>query len=458
MEKTVSEFYQTEAINYASYDNLRKLAGFIDGLKMSQRKLLYTMRSKFSKEYVKTENFANICTAFTNYLHGSQNLVGVASGMAQSFVGSNNYPLFKGNSGGFGTRINPTYAAGRYTRMTLDEISNILFDKKDDSVLDIQIFEGDQIEPKTFIPIFPVIFLNGSNGMSTGFSETIFPRNPLEIIDYIKRKLNEKDVSNLELKPWFRGFKGEIRENSLKNGYEIVGCIKANNTTSYTISEIPIGFEYSKYIEFLNKLCDDNVIVDYDDNCDTKTDEISFHIKTTREFSRNHKDQESLLKEFKLVKSLPETLCFIDDSNKVKECNSIRTLLDEFISIRYTFYEKRKRHLLQILRGELNRLVAKFVFCKSVMSGFLVISNRKKSEIFADMEKIDKLIKVDDSFDWLLKMPMHSIRLDTMEELKIQILAKKQEYQDIHGKSEKDMWIEDLNHLEKFLKSVNKEK
>ena len=453
MDKTVSEFYQTEAINYASYDNLRKLAGMVDGLKMSQRKLLHTMRQKFSKEYVKTETFANICTAMTQYLHGSQNLVGVASGMAQSFIGSNNFPLFKGNSGGFGTRINPTFAAGRYTRMTLSEIAELLFDKKDDPVLEEQIFEGDVIEPRTFVPVFPVIFLNGSNGMSTGFSETIFPRNPKDVISYIKAKLDGKDTSKIKLAPWFKGFKGNIVIG--KSGvYEIQGVITKNNSTSYTISEIPIGFEYAKYVEFLDKLCDDGVIVDYDDNCDTKTDDIMFAIKTSREFTRNHPDQESLIKEFKLSKTLPENLCFIDTANKVKVFDSVESLLDDFIDIRYGLYIKRKERLLRTLKAELCRLAARFVFCKSVIDGTLVISNRSKADISADMEHIDKLIKIDGTFDWLLRMPIHSISTDTMTELKSQIIAKKEEYTKIQNTSEKTMWEEDLDKLSKtFFKS-----
>jgi DNA gyrase/topoisomerase IV subunit A len=83
------------------------------------RKILYTLLKKYpnKKEKIKTETIANICAAFTNYLHGAANLGGVCDTMAQSFVSANNYPLIEGNSGGFGTRINPTCAANRYTKI-----------------------------------------------------------------------------------------------------------------------------------------------------------------------------------------------------------------------------------------------------------------------------------------------------------------------------------------------------
>lgn len=454
MEKTVSNFYQEDAIAYAAYDNTRKLCGVYDGLKMSQRKLLHTMRKKFPKEFVKTESFANICSAFTQYLHGAANLVGVASGMAQDFVGSNNFPLFKGNSGGFGTRINPVFAAGRYTRMTLAEIAAILFDKRDDAILNEQIFEGEVIEPKTYIPIFPVIFLNGSDGLSTGFSETVFPRNPKEIIAYIKKKLagttNPKDL----LLPWFRGFKGHVEVNNETGICECIGCIERINTTKYVISEIPIGMEYQKYIEFLDKLCDSGTIVDYEDKCDTKTDNILFEIKTTREFTKKHEDIADLLKVFKLVKTLPENLCFIDQNNKVREYKNIKDVLDDYIDVRYKLYTERKNFLLKTLKSELEKLVSKYLFCKAIIDKSLIISNRSKANIVADLEKMDKIIKIDGTYDYLLHMPLHSVSKETMADLKAEIQAKKDEFMKIKNTSEKDMWIEDLSGFEKFIKQA----
>lgn len=451
MEKTISDFYKNDAISYAAYDNSRKLCGVYDGLKMSQRKLLHTMRKKYPNEFIKTEAFSNVCAAFTQYLHGAANLVGVASGMAQSFIGSNNYPLFKGNSGGFGTRINPTFAAGRYTRMTLAEIAGILFDKRDDAILTEQVFEGDVIEPKTFVPIFPVIFLNGSDGLSTGFSETIYPRNPKDIIAYIKKWLSGTKNPRDELPPWWKGFKGTVRKNPETNVWEVVGVIVRNHTTSYTISEIPIGIDYQRYVEILDKLCDDGVIVDYEDKCDTKTDNILFEIKTTRDFTKQHEDIESLNKAFKLVKSLPENYCFIDQNNKVKEFSNVKDILNDYIELRYDFYTKRKAYLLKTIRSDLEKLVAKYVFCKAIIDKTLVVSNRKKVDIVKDMEKIDKLVKIDDSFDWLLRMPIHSISHETMAELKEQIQVKKDEFNKIKSTSEKDMWIEDLNNFAKMI-------
>ena len=102
-QRQLSEFFKEDLPSYASYDNIRKIASYIDGFKNSQRKIVYTMKNMYPKDFIKTETLANMCAAYTQYLHGAANLGGVVNGLAQSYVGANNYPLLKGNSGGFGT-------------------------------------------------------------------------------------------------------------------------------------------------------------------------------------------------------------------------------------------------------------------------------------------------------------------------------------------------------------------
>lgn len=336
-ERLVSDFYKLDGINYASYDNLRKLPNYIDGLKISQRKLLYTGFSKAYNDYHKTEPFCNITATEQAYIHGPQNLIGIVSLMAAQYCGSNNYSLFVGNDSGFGSRINPNYASGRYTKIKLSDISKILFNKTDTEILEKQFFEGSYIEPKFLIPIFPTIFLNTSEGLSTGFASSIYSRNPEEVIEYIKKRLSGTQHPRMALLPWFRGHLGKVEYNKELDRNESFGVLKKNNMNSYTITELPIGIEYQKYVETLDKMCEAGTIQDYDDKCDPKTDTILFEIKTTREFTKKHEDERSLYEVFKLVKSLPETLCCIDENNRVREFSSINEILDTFIDLRLDF-------------------------------------------------------------------------------------------------------------------------
>ena len=450
----ISDFCKNDLPNYAAYDNTRKITSSVDGMKNSMRKLIFTMMKKYPNEFIKTENLANITAAFTNYLHGANNLGGVLDTLSQSFVGSNNYPFTTGNSGGFGTRINPTCAAARYTRVSLSKIMKTMLDPRDEAIIGQQYFEGDYIEPKFFMPVFPLVFLNGSLGaISSGFAQNIHPRNPFEVIEYIKKKLNGTENPRMDLLPWYRGFKGTISYNPETQQNEVIGCIVRNNTTNYTITEIPIGIEYQKYVEFLDKLIDNGTIVDYEDKCDPKTDNILFEIKTTRAFTKKYEDLYDLNRVFHLVRPMAENLNCIDETGRIHEYKSVKEILDAFIKIRLEYYDKRKIHLLKTLKNDLEILVAKYLFCKGIIEKTIIVANKKKDEIIKQLEKVDKIIKVDGSYDYLLRMSIVSITKEKMEELHEQIKQKKDEFVKIKNTEIKDMWIEDLKSVEKALKA-----
>ena len=449
-KRTLTEYYENDVPAYANYDNIRKLNG-IDGLKLSQRKVVYAAFKRCYNSWLKTDTMCAQTQIDTNYIHGAANLEVVIDNMVANYVGANNYPLLIGNSGGFGCRISPRPSAGRYTRIHLADIAKKLFLEIDNEILEKQVFEGDEIEPKFFVPIFPVMFLNGASGMSTGFSNEILPRNPAEVIEYIKKKLAGTERPRMQLLPWFKGHLGKVEFNKELNRNESFGVVTRNNTTSYTITELPIGTEYQKYVEFLDKLCDNGTIVDYDDKCDPKTDKILFNIKTTREFTKKHADERKLYDAFHLIKSLPEVLCCIDENNRVKEFNSIQDILDMFINIRLKFYDKRKKYILESLKSKISELVSKYTFVLGIVKKTIVVSNKKKDDIIKQIDPIDKIIKIDGSYDYLLRMPIHALTTEKLAELKQQIIDTKAEFDKVKATTIQDMWLGDLHELKKVL-------
>lgn len=450
-KRTLTEYYENDVPAFGSYDNLRKLCG-IDGLKLSQRKIIYSAFKRCYNTWLKTDTACAQCQIDTNYIHGAANLEGVIDGLAASYVGSNNYSLLTGNSGGFGCRIRPCPSAGRYTRIKLSDISKKLFLEVDNNILERQYFEGQYIEPRFLVPVFPVMFLNGSNGMSTGFSNDILPRNPTEIIEYIKKKLNGTEKPRMQLLPWFKGHLGKVAWNDELQRNESFGVITYNNMTSYTVTELPIGVEYQKYVEFLDKLCENGTIQDYDDKCDPKTDKILFNIKTTREFTRKiDNDERKLYETLHLVKSLPEVLCCIDENNRVKEFSNVQEILDMFIDIRLKFYQKRKDWLIDDLKKKLAKLASKYYFVKGVVDGTIIVSKRKKDNVIEQLEKIEKICKIDGSYDYLLAMQISSLTAEKMEELKKLIEDGKEEYKTVKNTTVQDMWLADLHELKKVL-------
>jgi len=448
-QRTTTDFFKKDKPAWAVYDATRKLPNFIDGLKISQRKLMWTAFKKLQKEWMKTETFANITSLDTVYIHGSASLCGVCASLVQDFIGACNYQLLLGNDGGWGNRLINRESAPRYTKLKLADVAKKLFNPVDNEILEKQFFEGQFIEPKNLIPVFPVVFLNSSNGLTAGFSSCIYSRNPSDIISYIKKKLAGSQNPRMDLPPWFKGYKGQIRFNDETKQYESVGNIIQKNSTFYVIDEIPVETSYQKYIEFLDKLCDDKVIVDYTDKCDPRSNELCFEIKTTREFTKKHPDFDALCKVFKLVKSLPEQYNCIDAESHVREFSSAKDILDTFIKIRLEFYQKRKDWLLGSLRDKLTQLASKYYFVHGIVTDTIIVNKRKRDNIIAQLEKIEKIKKVNGSYDYLLAMNIASLTQEKLEELKKLIEDGKEEYKKIKETTIQDMWLADLKELQK---------
>lgn len=222
--------------------------------------------------------------------------------------------------------------------------------------------------------------------------------------------------------------------------------------TSYTITEIPVETSYQKYIEFLNKLEDDGVIQDYDDRCNPRNNDMHFEIKTSRDFTRKHEDLESLYKVFRLVQTLPEQYNCIDEDNRVREFKSVKEILDAFIDIRLKYYQKRKDFILETFKSEIERLVSKYVFCKGIIDKTIKVANVKKKLVEEQLEKTKNVIKVDGSFDYLLRIPIFQITNEEIEGLKQKIKDLKVQFSDAKGKTVNDMWLEDLKELQKKLR------
>jgi len=315
---------------------------------------------------------------------------------------------------------------------------------------DVVVNEGDKIEPLFYVPVISNLFLNGSNGISTGFRQVILPRNVNEVIEYIKKKINGTEHPRMSLLPYWKNFKGSTRQTS-DGGIEILGCVEQVNTTTYKITELPVMTGYVNYCKFLDRLEEDGIIQSWKDLCDPKTNELLFEVKTTREFTRSHNDVESLYRVFHLAKPFTECYNCIDENNRVREFSSIHEILDTFIEIRLKYYGLRKQHLLDSLTNELKKLVSKYHFCDGIIKKTIKVAMVKKDDIIAQLKKVPKIIECDGSYNYLLNMPIHSISKDTLDELKKQIFDAQAEFKKIQGTSVETMWTDDLHELKKVL-------
>lgn len=445
----IDEFLNSDVCDYASYDNLRKIASCIDGLKNASRKVIFTVLEKNIKEKTKVLQLANKAAEYSEYLHGD--LSGVVTGLGANYTGSNNLPLMTAN-GNFGSRLLPAASAPRYIFTYGTDALFKMFKKDDLKIIKNQDFEGQRIEPVFYLPTLPMLLINGSNGVSSGFKQTILSRKPENIIEYIKGKISGKNFQSKTLSklfmPYYKGFNGTFEECSeTPNKFLCKGKISRISANKVMILDVPIGYDYKSYIKVLDKLCDAKTIIGYRDLCDTKKDIFRFEIKLTIADLKKFTDDE-LLEKFKLVTSITEILTCIDENNKIKIFNSAREIVDHFIDVKMKFLQVRKDYLLKTISDDVKINNSKYLFIKSIINGQLIINNRKKDLVIQDLEKIPDIVKKNNSYDYLLSMQVFYFTKEKLQALSDEIKALKTKQKVIAESTLEKMYIDDISEVE----------
>jgi DNA topoisomerase-2 len=465
------EFVHLDLKHFSNDDNSRSIPSLIDGFKPSQRKILYGAALRgLDKDEVKVAQLAGFVSDKAAYHHGEASLMGAIIGMAQDFVGSNNINVLKPN-GQFGTRLKggKDAASSRYIWTMFEALTSKIFMEVDNPILNKQDDDGLPIEPETYAPIIPMILVNGTKGIGTGFSTTIPPYNPLEIIKNIKNKINKKKYEIMH--PWFQGFEGIVK-NKDNTTYEIYGRYEVRGN-KLIVSELPIGEWSSDYKEHLEGLLQEddkkdpkkkdkkekkkNPFLSYIDNNSDK--KVHFELEFEPDYLYNAKDIETT---YHLVKRFSINNMHLYNANgAIQKYETIEDIMEDYYKVRLELYQKRKDYLLNELENQLKMISWKVKFILMIVEKKLEINNKKKSEIESQLEK-QKFTKIDNSYNYLLSMPIYNLTNEKIEELKKQEKEKQTEFDTLIEKTPEKLWTTDLEILElaynKWMEEKNKVK
>jgi len=446
----ISEFFENDYVDQASYDNLRKIASLVDGLKNSSRKIVYTILEKNIKDEIKVSQLGSKVSEFAEYLHG--NLDGVIVNLAQDFAGTNNIPLLT-REGNFGTRFAQSASASRYIYTYGSKEFFQLFNKNDNNILIKQYFEGTQIEPMFFVPTLPLLLINGSDGVSSGFAQKILSRDPKKIKKAIKQILEQNEqierndgtsyndgISNL-LIPYFEGFTGVVEQGENHAQWLIKGIIQRKSINRVEISEVPVGYDLKGYINVLDDLEDKKIIQSYKDK--SENDKFLFEVQINSKDLKEW-DDDTLLNKLKLQKKVSENYTCTNEFNKIQVFENATDILKRYIDIKLDFLQKRKDYQIQTLSSEIKFDFSKYLFIQNIVLNKLIINKRKKSDIEIDMDKIENILRKDGSFDYLLNMNILSLTEERMQKLQDEIKSKKEQLDKLQKQNIKDIWIEEL--------------
>lgn len=453
---TYKEFINKELIHFSNYDNIRSIPSMVDGLKPSQRKVLYAAFKKKLNSDIKVAQFVGYISEHTAYHHGEISLAKTIIGMAQDHVGSNNKNILM-PKGQFGTRLmgGKDNSSPRYIFTQLDDAARLIYHRDDDGLLTYLDDDGFMIEPEYYIPIIPMLLVNGCEGIGTGWSTFVPNFNPLDVIENLERKLEGGRFRDMH--PWYNKFKGSIIKTS-KNKYIIKGIyIKKNNVIN--IIELPVKTWTDGYKNKIETLIADgkiNATMINNSNEEDVNIIIRFKDKTIVENLEKQIDQgiNGIEKILGLVNKLNmENMYLHDSKGQIKHYNSVIAILDEFYKLRLDKYRIRKELILKKIEEELKIIDSKVKFIDLVIKKKIVLFNKTKNNIIKLLEQ-NKLYKINGEYDYLIRMTFYTLTKEKINELKRLQDDKKKEYNRIKRKKIEDIWLDDLAILKKTLKKL----
>ena len=394
----ISEFIHKDLVNFSLADLKRSIAHVADGLKPSQRKVMYSCFQKNLKDEMKVAQLAAYVAEKSAYHHGEVSLAETIVKLANDYTGSNNLNLLE-PCGQFGTRLMGGKDASqtRYIFTKLTKEARTIFDPKDDAVLTYLDDDGRSIEPEYYMPTLPMVLVNGTEGIGTGFSCYVPPFNPEDIKANILNFTNGRDM--YKMKPWFKGFKGKILEQDDESWVAQGEWTCIGKTIK--VSELPPGRWTQDYKEHLDTLVEKKIISGFTNN--STTENVDFVIQ-----DYNGKDA---VKDLKLEKTIRcSNMHLFHPTKGICKYNSPGQILVDFIQLRMEYYKKRKAHLVDITRKKAELCSHRARFVKMVIDGDIVVFRRKKQDLENQLSTL--FPKIDDSHDYLL----HIKTIDYTEE------------------------------------------
>ncbi len=337
-----SDYILYERKQYALYTlSNRAIPHITDGLKNGARRILWV--AKDGKKH-KSATLAGATMPY--HPHGDQSICGTINTLASPY--GNNIPLLTGE-GAFGTILKPTaYGASRYTSVYISEFT------KDVILPDIEIlpmvenYDSTLDEPKHFLPLLPVVLLNPQEGIAVGFATSILPRSLDDIINAQLDYLNNKEI--IEPKPSLK----PINQNAIsidEGKWQFNGSFKRKNAYTITITNLPYGLLHEKYIDKLNKLSDNDKIVDYIDNSKNYYEiDVMFKRGTL-----NGKSDSEILKILHLTSTATENLNVIDFNGDSIINMTFEEIIKTFTEWRLSWFVKRYQRLVDLLNIDIQR-------------------------------------------------------------------------------------------------------
>lgn len=448
MAQTTSNYILETSREFSIYTCEHRAIPKWDGFKDSQRKVLWLIKDKSEK--IKTVSLAGEMISSGLYLHGDASAAGAISMLAAPYC--NNVPLIEG-VGAFGTRVSPVEGIGapRYTYVKKNKLTNELVFSDLDVVPLKENYDGSTVEPVSFLPLIPLVLLNGVSGLAVGWSTEILRRKFSDLVDATIAALDGKKVK--QLIPHYSLF--DVKVNHLQdNVWEFTGKVKILDSSTIHITELPPDLTLEKFKQRLNALEDNGTINTYVDRS-TKTIDIT--VKYARGTLKD-KTEEDIISQLKLKQRATERLVILNpEGTSIIQYETAEKLVEDFVVWRLGYYTVRYQKKKDDDSYEL-------IFWKGVKACFdknlpaRLPKKLNRDDIKSDIHDITKTIGLDDDqLNKIVNLPTYRWAKDAYQNVIDMIAKLEQNIRDYNAilsdpNALKQLYKTELQDLKKLVK------
>lgn len=442
----LSQLIDTDAKAYAIYTvENRAIPNIIDGLKPVQRFVLYRAIESGKSDRKKFFKLASIAggVADAGYHHGEASAQDAGVLMANTW--NNNYPILDGQ-GNFGSRLVQEAAASRYI---FCRAGNNFFKMYKDE--DVTPFHEDpeHLPPKFYLPVIPMVLINGVLGIATGYATNILPHSVQSVIECTRLAVlgkldKEPDVS-------YPKFSGDIKLLE-QNKYEIHGTYKLINRKLH-ITEIPYQYDRASYVEILDALEDKNLI-SYEDDCSKNG--FGFKITLRKDYKLpldKTQIDKKIKQDFKLIQRVSQNIVVIDEKGKlVDNIQGAADLIQRFVVVRKEYVGRRITKKVYDLQKRIQEITARISFIDGVVNQDIIVKGKTKQELVSEVSLIESI--GEEYADKVVGMPIYQMTKDEIAKLnktKKELLTEQKYWKNTTINVE---YLKDIEELEKVYAST----
>ena len=457
---SLTDFVNRELGLFSWDDVSRSLPSAIDGLKRSQRKVLYGAKKSMAAGEGETRvaQLAAYVSQVSAYHHGEASLQQTIVGMAQGFVGSGHVQLLTA-AGQFGSRImgGKDAASARYIHTQVSRHAIDLFPAHDEAVLERNLDDDYKpVEPLHYLPVLPLALLNGALGIGTGYSTNVPCFDPALVLEAYRQRL--LDAGGPEARrlwaaledppPCYRGFKGTVEKAGGR--WHTAGCF-ALHATHVDVTELPVGVWTADYKQFLEELCADpkSGYKRYESHYTEDDARFTVFFDAPATVTVDQERRAKIAADLRLRSDKGQSVTnmhLLDEDERVRRFSTPREIAELHFKHRHAGYAKRIAHMTAKAEQELAVTAAKVDFVRQVIRKDIDLTAFDDA-LFAEHAARHGWPPVSGKHDYLYNMPMSSLTNERFARLEAERARCADALETLRRLTPEAAWLADLERL-----------